>query len=119
MEAEVEPTPKRTGQKPERSLSAGSIARSPELVIAGRGKTTVPQRWLDLASFANITTKLIFDGNARGKTNKPEKQPEVIDLKDRVWNEIMIMGNTQKYTTGESGGGSGAGVASAPRTEKV
>ena len=37
MEAEVEPTPKRTGNKRERSLSAGSIVRTSELAIAGGG----------------------------------------------------------------------------------
>ena len=46
MEVEVEPTPHRTGQKRERSRSAGSIARTPEPAIAGGGKAAEPARWL-------------------------------------------------------------------------
>ena len=49
MEGEVEPTPNCTGKKRERSRSAGSIERTPELVIAGGGKTAEPTRWLKLA----------------------------------------------------------------------
>ena len=101
------------------SRSAGSIARTPELEIAGGGKTAEPQRWLKLESFAPITSRLNLDGNARGKSEKPEEQFQVIDPKDSVWNEIVKMGNTQKYTKGESGEGSGGGAAAAPSTGKV
>ena len=73
-----------------------------------------------MESFAQIASKLNFDGNTTGKMGKStEEQLQVIDPKDSVWNEIRKMGNPQKFTTGESGDGSGGGAASAPGTGKV
>ena len=67
-----------------------------------------------------IASKLNFDANATGKMGKSaEEQLQVIDPKDSAWNEIVKMGNPHTFTAGESGDGSGGGVASAPSAGKV
>ena len=48
-----------------------------------------------------------------------EEQLQVIDPKVSAWNEIVKMGNPHTFTAGESGDGSGGGVASAPSAGKV